>query len=56
MTSAEHDHGDRLFLTEQPVQVGVGCDDKEGCLIFAEDRLVAVLVRLSRLHEELAGR
>jgi hypothetical protein len=56
MTSAEHDHGDRLSLTEQPVQVAVGGDDEEGCLIFADDRLAAVLVRLSRLHEELAGR
>src|SRR5215213_9100017 len=56
MTSAEHDDGGRRSLTEQPVQVAVGCDDEEGCLIFADDRLVAVLVRLSRLHEELAGR
>ena len=49
MTSAKHDDGGRRSLTEQPVQVAVGCDDEEGCL-------VAVLVRLSRLHEELAGR
>jgi hypothetical protein len=56
MTSAEHDDGGRLSLTEQPVQVAVGGDDEEGCLIFADDRLVAVLVRLSQLHEELAGR
>jgi hypothetical protein len=56
MTSAEHDDGGRLSLTEQPVQVAVGGDDEEGCLIFADDRLVAVLVRLSRLHEGLAGR
>jgi hypothetical protein len=55
MTSAEHDHGDRLSLTEQPVQVAVGYDDEEGCLIFTDDRLVTVLVRLSPLHEELAG-
>ena len=56
MTSADHDQGDRLSLTEQPAQVAVGCDDEEGCLIFSNDRLVAVLVRLSRLHEGLAGR
>jgi hypothetical protein len=56
MTSAEHDDGGRLSLTEQPVQVAVGGDDEEGCLIFVDDRLVAVLVRLSRLHEGLAGR
>jgi hypothetical protein len=56
MTVTKRDDGGRLSLTEQPVQVAVGGDDEEGCLIFAEDRLVAVLVRLSRLHEELAGR
>jgi hypothetical protein len=56
MTSAEHEDGGHLSLMEQPVQVAVGCDDEEGCLIFADDRLVAVLVRLSQLHEELAGR
>jgi hypothetical protein len=53
MTSAKHDDGGRLSLTEQPVQVAVGGDDEEGCLIFADERLVAVLVRL---HERLAGR
>jgi len=56
MTSAEYDDGGRLSLTEQPVQVAAGGDDEGGCLIFADDRLVAALVRLSRLHEELAGR
>jgi hypothetical protein len=38
MTSAEYDDGGRLSLTEQPVQVAVGGDDEEGCLIFADDR------------------
>jgi hypothetical protein len=45
-----------IVLTEHPVQVAVGAEDEEGCLIFANDRLVAVLVRLSRRHEEMAGR
>jgi hypothetical protein len=49
MTSSDHDQGDRLSLTEQPAQVAVGCDDEEGCLIFSNDRLVAVLVRLLRI-------
>jgi hypothetical protein len=56
MTSTEHDHEGRLSLTQQPVRIAVGGDDEEGCLVFANDELVAVLVRLSRLHEELAGR
>jgi hypothetical protein len=56
MTSAGHEHGSRPSLTQQPVRVAVSCDDEEGCLIFADEQLVAVLVSLSRLHEELAGR
>ena len=37
----------------QPVRVGNG-SDKEGLLVFdADQRLVAVLVRLSEQHEEL---
>ena len=40
----------------QPVRVGNGFDE-EGLLVFdAEQRLVAVLVRLSEQHEEQAGR
>jgi hypothetical protein len=35
-----------MILTTQPVRVATG-HDEEGCLIFADDRLVAVLVRLS---------
>ncbi len=39
----------------QPVQVG-NCFDEEGLLVFDTDqRLVAVLVRLSEQHEEQAG-
>jgi hypothetical protein len=40
----------------QPVRVGNGFDE-EGLLVFDMDqRLVAVLVRLSEQHEEQAGR
>ena len=33
-------------LSVQPIQVGTTCDDEDGRLVLAEDRLVAVLVRL----------
>jgi hypothetical protein len=36
----------------QPVTVGTG-PDEEGMLVFVHDRLVAVLVRLSEIHEGL---
>jgi hypothetical protein len=39
----------------QPVRVATGSDDQEGVLAFANDQLIAVLVRLSELHEELTG-
>lgn len=44
-----------MALTFQPVRVANG-HDEEGLLVFADDRLVAVLVRLSQEHEDLAGR
>ena len=44
-----------MILTRQPVRVQTNGDDEQGCLIFADDRLVAVLVHLSSLHEELTG-
>ncbi len=40
-----------MKLTFQAVQVGNGHDEK-GRLVFAEGRLIAVLVQLSGLHEE----
>lgn len=43
-----------MSLTLQPVRVANG-HDEEGLLVFAEDRLVAVLVRLSDEHEAMAG-
>ncbi len=41
-----------MTLTFQAVQVANG-HDEEGRLVFAEDRLIAVLVQLSGLHEEV---
>ena len=44
-----------MTLTLEPVRVATGADDEEGRLVFAGERLVAVLVRLSAQHQELAG-
>jgi hypothetical protein len=41
-------------LTLQPVLVESG-EEGDGCLVFRDGRLVAVLVRLSELHGEQAG-
>ena len=41
-----------MALRLQPVQVATGLDE-EGMLVFAEDRLIAVLVQLSDAHEEV---
>ncbi|WP_211257556.1 hypothetical protein [Muricoccus aerilatus] len=40
-----------LDLALAPVRVGTGTEDEEGRLVFAGDRLVAVLVRLAEGHE-----
>jgi len=39
----------------RPVRVATGSDDNEGLLAFAGEQLIAVLVRLSELHADLAG-
>jgi hypothetical protein len=44
-----------MTLTLQPVRVETGSNDQEGCLVFSDERLVAVLVRLSDQHDDLAG-
>jgi hypothetical protein len=44
-----------VTLSTQPVRVDTGTDDEEGLLVFADGRLVAVLVRLSDRHETAAG-
>ena len=43
------------LLSTQAVRIGA-LEDGEGLLIFADDALVAVLVRLSALHGAQAGR
>ena len=45
-----------MSLRLQPVQVATRSDDTESQLVFSDDFLVAVLVRLSEQHEEDAGR
>lgn len=44
-----------MNLTFQPVRVETGVEDEDGCLVFADARLVAVLVQLSDLHGDAAG-
>jgi hypothetical protein len=44
-----------MSLRLQPVQVATGSDDQESQLVFHEGFLVAVLVRLSDMHETDAG-
>ncbi len=52
--AALDDGGASLVL--RPVRVDTQGEDEEGCLVFGDDRLVAVLVRLSDQHGALAGR
>ncbi len=46
-----------MNLSLQPVRVETGGPDEDGCLVFSDGKLVAVLVRLSDEHEDedLAG-
>ena len=39
----------------QPVRVATGPGDEEGCLVFTDGRLLAVLVRLSEGYDDLSG-
>jgi hypothetical protein len=43
-----------MNVTTMPVRVATG-HDEEGCLVFVDDRLIAVLVVLSDQQEEVAG-
>jgi hypothetical protein len=43
-------------LTRQSIPISAGGGDEEGCLVLQDGRLVAVLVKLSALHGDLAGR
>ena len=45
-----------MSLTLQPVRVETGSPDEEGCLVFSDGKLLAVLVRLSAQQGDLAGR
>jgi hypothetical protein len=45
-----------MKLGFQPVTVDTNAPDEESCLVFADNRLVAVLVRLSNEHGRKAGR
>jgi hypothetical protein len=44
-----------VSIALQSVRVETGSPDQEGCLMFAGDKLAAVLVRLSAEHGEKAG-
>lgn len=43
-----------MELTLQPVLVATG-EEGEGCLVYRDDYLVAILVRLSPIHGDQAG-
>lgn len=45
-----------MSLQLQPVRVATGSEDEEGQLVFVNDSLVALLVRLSDLHGEDVGK
>lgn len=45
-----------MNLRLQPVQVATGSDDQESQLVFHDGFLVAILIRLSDLHETDAGK
>jgi hypothetical protein len=44
------------LLTFRPVRIATGSEDEDGCLVFNEDQLIAVLVRLSDLHGDAEGK
>ncbi|KQP89391.1 hypothetical protein [Methylobacterium sp. Leaf117] len=45
-----------MSLHLQPVQLATGSEDSESHLVFADGLLVAILVHLSDMHEEDAGK
>lgn len=45
-----------MTLTRQSVRVDTGGPDEEGCLVFDNGRLIAVLVRLSSEHDQMLDR
>ena len=44
-----------MGITLRPVQIETGSSDHESMLVFDENRLLAILVCLSELHESDAG-
>ncbi|HEX2054776.1 MAG TPA: hypothetical protein VHJ78_13765 [Actinomycetota bacterium] len=44
-----------MILSLRPVRLATGNSDETGCRVFADDRLVAVLVQLSEAHDSMAG-
>ena len=44
-----------MSLTLQPVRVATGSADEDGRLVFADGRLIGVLVQLSAEHGEIGG-
>jgi len=44
-----------MMVTFQSVMIDTDGPDEEGCLMFANDRLVAAMVRLSDQHGDKAG-
>ena len=45
-----------MKLERQKTRVETGGPDEAGCLVFADGKLVAVLVQLSEMHESMAGK
>jgi hypothetical protein len=45
-----------MELGFQPITVETNAPDEEGCLVFVNNRLAAVLVHLSEEHGRKAGR
>lgn len=48
--------GGGLILSRQPIRVDTGWEGDEGCLVLADGRLVAVLVRCSPVNADIVGR
>jgi len=44
-----------MKISLKPVTLGLDTDDTDGRLVFLDDRLVAVLSRLTELHGPMAG-
>ena len=56
LTSKSEEERTVTSLTFRPVRIATGSEDEDGCLVFNDDRLIAVLVRLSDLHGDAEGK